>query len=100
MLHKNVDERAQRRWTQVESREGKNRCHDKCHLPQRLLRFERRHILGIRAFVGLGMIFLPFARKQLESTNFLATYVGITGFLIAEEVLARIERRPVPVRID
>ncbi|KLO15564.1 hypothetical protein SCHPADRAFT_888472 [Schizopora paradoxa] len=98
MLHKNLDERTMPR--KMDSCEGKDKCVDMHHIPQRLLRFERQHILGIRAFVGLGMIFLPFAHERLKSTNLLATYVGITGFLIAEEVLTRLERRPMPVRLD
>jgi len=98
-LHKNLDdERTQPQ--KVQTRSGKEKCVDVHHIPQRILRFERKHILGIRAVVGLGMIFLPFAGERLQSTNLLATYVGITGFLIAEEALARLEKRPLAVRID
>jgi hypothetical protein len=38
------------------------------------------------------MILVPIA-DDLNSIQFLAIYVGITAFLIIEEIIARIEKR-------
>ncbi|KAJ6481683.1 hypothetical protein C8R45DRAFT_1002690 [Mycena sanguinolenta] len=52
----------------------------------------RRVVLGIRYAAGLAMTLMPIA-DDLSSIQFLAVYVGITAFLIMEEIIARIERR-------
>ncbi|KAJ7821351.1 hypothetical protein B0H13DRAFT_2129163 [Mycena leptocephala] len=52
----------------------------------------RRFVLGIRYLAGLVMILVPIA-DDLNSIQFLAIYVGITAFLIIEEIIARIEKR-------
>lgn len=52
----------------------------------------RRFVLGIRYLAGLVMILVPIA-DDLNSVQFLAIYVGITAFLIIEEIIARIEKR-------
>jgi len=60
------------------------------------LRMSRYHILTTRALAALALVFLPFAHDRLNSIQFLAVYVGVTGFLIAEEIVARLERRSLP----
>ncbi|KAJ6588444.1 hypothetical protein B0H19DRAFT_1099342 [Mycena capillaripes] len=52
----------------------------------------RRVVLGIRYLAALAMILIPIV-KDLSSIQFLAIYVGITAFLIIEEIIARIEKR-------
>ncbi|KAF7343484.1 hypothetical protein MVEN_01781300 [Mycena venus] len=52
----------------------------------------RRFVLGIRYIAGLAMILVPIV-EDLTSIQFLAIYVGITAFLIIEEIIARIEKR-------
>ncbi|KAJ6511361.1 hypothetical protein C8R47DRAFT_1296231 [Mycena vitilis] len=52
----------------------------------------RRFVLGIRYLAGVAMILIPIA-EDLSSIQFLAIYVGITAFLIVEEIIARIEKR-------
>jgi hypothetical protein len=54
--------------------------------------FSRRVVIATRYAAGVAMILVPLA-KDLSSIGYLATYVGITAFLIIEETLARIERR-------
>ena len=58
-----------------------------------VLRVSRVHILATRALAGVALSFIPFAHEQLDSIQMLATYVGITGLLIALEIVARLERR-------
>lgn len=55
----------------------------------------RGMILGTRYATGGAMVFLPFAHERLNSISFLAIYVGLTAFLIGEEIFTRLEERVV-----
>ncbi|KAJ7135420.1 hypothetical protein C8R43DRAFT_1020947 [Mycena crocata] len=52
----------------------------------------RTVVLGTRYVAAIAMILVPLA-ENLSSIEFLGIYVGITGFLILEETIARVERR-------
>jgi hypothetical protein len=80
-LHKNLDD--QERLGQLEKAYGINRI-------RRTI--GRKVVLSIRYAAGIAMILVPLV-DDLNSTEFLAIYVGITTFLVIEETIARIERR-------
>jgi len=50
-------------------------------------------ITGTRLLVGGVMVFLPFAHDHLNNLQTLGIYAGLSSFLIAEEILARVEER-------
>ncbi|KAJ7164992.1 hypothetical protein C8R46DRAFT_997528 [Mycena filopes] len=52
----------------------------------------RKFVIALRYLGGVAMILVPLA-EDLSSIQFLAIYVGITGFLILEETIGQIERR-------
>lgn len=55
-------------------------------------RLSRGCILVTRMIAGVFLALLPFAHARMDSIKMLALYVGVTGFLIAEELFAKIER--------
>nr|GAT45965.1 predicted protein [Mycena chlorophos] len=74
-----------------ESESGlKRHRHRRTPLPRTTI--SRRIVIGFRYAAGIAMCLVPLAR-DLSSMKFLGVYVGITGFLILEETVARIERR-------
>ncbi|TDL27722.1 hypothetical protein BD410DRAFT_835037 [Rickenella mellea] len=60
-----------------------------------LLGVGRTVILGTRYVMGVVMILLPLAHARLDSIQLLGIYVGITAFLIAWEIVTRLEDRSV-----
>lgn len=58
-----------------------------------VLHVSRAHILATRALAGIALSFIPFAHDKLDSIQMLAIYVGVTGLVIAVEIVARLERR-------
>ncbi|CAK5273669.1 unnamed protein product [Mycena citricolor] len=91
VLHKNLDDQ-----------EGLHPHH-----VRKVLRttISRRVVLGMRFAASIVMMLVPIS-SSLKSMQFLAIYVGITGFLIVEETIARIEKRDqaldeeIPARIN
>jgi len=47
-----------------------------------------------RTMAGVLLTLLPFAHGRLNSIQMLGVYVGISGFLIAVEMVNRLEQRP------
>jgi hypothetical protein len=57
-----------------------------------VLRINRPVVIGTRYAMGVLMILLPLAGKQLGPTRMLGVYVAITAFVIIEETFSRLER--------